>query len=96
VNDEQLVQNLVAAMQMGGDVRDFCRHPIYKELEKWIDSKVQGAHKDWMNEANKFKRDELWHKVQPYRELQDFLKKFILAGDTAAHHLKQMKEGEDL
>lgn len=96
MDDSQLVDNLVAAMQMGGDTRDFCKHPIFKEVEKWIDHKVMEAHKDWMACADKEKRDELWYKVQPYQEFQNFLKRLIIAGDTAANALRKLKENDDL
>lgn len=89
-NDEALVLNLQAAIHMGSEVRSFVRHPVYRELQKWIDNKVVLAHKEWIGCQDKNKRDELWFKVQPYQEMQDYLKKFIIAADTAEANLKTL------
>jgi len=97
MDNDRLEQNLVAAMQLGGDARDFCKHPIYKEVEKWINRKVDDGHKEWMACKERDRRDELWYKVQPYQEFQDFLKRLIIAGDTAADAFTKLKnQDEDL
>jgi hypothetical protein len=95
MDDELLIQNLIAAMQLGNDARDFCKHPIYKELEKWITRKVEEGHKEWMACRDKEKREQLWYTVQPYQEFQDFLKRLIIAGDTAAQAFQSLKKQEE-
>ena len=94
--DERQEQQLIAAAQLGSEMRDFCKHPGFTVLMRWIDAKVEQGHKEWMTTQDPKKREELWYKAQPYAEFQAYLKKLLIEGDHAAHTLHEMQSQDAL
>ena len=93
--DERLEQELIARAQIGADVTEWCKHPGFKVLEKYIEEKISDAKQEWLMADNREKAEETRLKTKPYQEILLFLRKLRNEGAVASFNLRKMAENEE-
>lgn len=93
--DERLEQELIARAQIGADVTEWCKHPGFKVLEKYIEEKISDAKHEWLSADNREKAEETRLKTKPYQEILQVLRKLRNEGAVASFNLRKMSENEE-
>lgn len=93
--DERLEQELIARAQVGADITEFCKHPGFTVLEKFVEAKITDAKNEWLLADNREKAEETRLKTKPYQEILLFLRKLRNEGAVASFNLRKMSENEE-
>lgn len=93
--DERLEQELIARAQVGADITEFCKHPGYKVLESFIETKIADSKQEWLLADNREKAEETRLKTKPYQEILLFLRKLRNEGAVASFNLRKMSQAEE-
>jgi len=93
--EERQKEELIARMQLSGDVRDFLKGPGYAVIDKFVSDKVKNGYKEWLKTTDPAMRETLWHKAQAFAEFESFLKRVMIEGELAADHLHRLANKDE-
>ena len=85
----QSIERLQATVQEGEIIKDFCRHPGFKILERFIESKISDDRKEWLRASSKDEAELVRIKCSVWVNLLDEVKKFILSGNNAKRLIEE-------
>lgn len=85
-------ERMLGVVREGDVMRDFARHPGFKVLSNYIQSKVSDGRNEWLKAKTP---DEAWAlklKHEPWQEIYDFIFHKIAKGDATAFTIRSQKQ----
>jgi hypothetical protein len=85
-------ERMLATVREGDVMRDFAKHPGFKILERFVQSKVTDGKNEWLKAKTP---EESWAMLlqnKPWQEIYDFIFHKIAKGDATSMTLRSQKQ----